>query len=90
MWLTVCLILFAVGFLIVISNGTSMTLDPHGGIAGFASSFQGALNQVISAVIASAITLYLGASALGLGLILVVVALICLAGLAHWQRQHNG
>ena len=42
---------FATSFLIVYANSASMTLDPHGEIAGFTSSFYGFFSQVGGALI---------------------------------------
>ena len=53
---------FAIGYLIVFSNATALTLEPHGAIAGFASSFFGFVAQVVSSAIGTAAVALAGTS----------------------------
>jgi len=46
--LTALVSLFAVGFLCVMSNTISLIMSPHGKIAGFTSSLQGACGQIFA------------------------------------------
>ena len=52
--------LFATSFLIVFANSASMTLDPHGDIAGFASSMFGFGAQFMASLAASALVIFYG------------------------------
>ena len=52
--------MFATSFLIVFANSASMTLDPHGDIAGFASSMFGFGAQFFAALTASALVIFYG------------------------------
>ncbi len=77
---------FAIGYLIVMANAASMTLDPHPGMAGFTSSFLGFSTQVPGAMLAmTAVTLSAG-RAVGLGLALCVLCSVCCTGLVWWLR----
>ena len=44
-------ILFATSYLIVYANASAMTMNPHGDIAGFASSYYGFFSQVLGSAI---------------------------------------
>ena len=55
---------FATSFLIVFANSASLTLDPHGDIAGFASSMFGFGAQFFASLAASALVVFYGGSAL--------------------------
>ena len=52
--------LFATSFLIVFANSASMTLDPHGDIAGFASSMFGFGAQFFAALAGAALVVFYG------------------------------
>lgn len=57
-------IVFATSFLIVYSNTAALALDPHGRIAGFASSFFGFFSQIVSGSVAVLAAPAIGGSAL--------------------------
>lgn len=79
---------FAIGYLIVMANAASMTLDPHPVNAGFTSSFLGFFTQVPGAMLAmTAVTLSAG-RALGLGLALCVLCGASCLALVWWLRGH--
>lgn len=80
------LALFAVGYLIVFSNATSMALEPNPRIAGFCASFFGFATQAVSAVLGTLIVSLTGHSALSWSLSLLAVAIAISAGLAAWIR----
>ena len=50
----------ATSYLVVYANTATMTLDPHGKIAGFTSSFFGFVSQVVSSIIGGALTVIIG------------------------------
>lgn len=70
------LVLFAMGYLALLSNATAMALDPHGDIAGFVSSFVGFVAQFFSALAGLAIALAVGGDTGAM-----IVALLVLSGL---------
>lgn len=78
---------FAIGYLIVFSNATALTLEPHGAIAGFASSFFGFFAQVVSSAIGTAAVALAGTSITAWSLLLLAVSLGCLLALLGWQRD---
>ena len=78
---------FAIGYLIVFSNATALTLEPHGSIAGFASSFFGFFAQVVSSAIGTAAVALSGTSITAWSLLLLAVSLGCLLALLGWQRD---
>src|SRR5690606_19324314 len=78
---------FAIGYLIVFSNATALTLEPHGAIAGFASSFFGFVAQVVSSAIGTAAVALAGTSITAWSLLLLAVSLGCLLALLGWQGR---
>lgn len=54
------MILFATGYLVVLANATALTLDPHGRIAGFVSSFFGFTSQVAGSAVAIILAIVIG------------------------------
>ena len=78
---------FAIGYLIVFSNATALTLEPHGAIAGFASSFFGFFAQVVSSAIGTVAVALAGTSITTWSLLLLAVSLGCLLALLGWQRD---
>lgn len=78
---------FAIGYLIVFSNATALTLEPHGAIAGFASSFFGFFAQVVSSAIGTVAVALAGTSITTWSLLLLAVSLGCLLALLGWQRH---
>ncbi len=57
--LSLLLVAHATSYLIVYSNANSLTLDPHGSIAGFTSSFFGFVSQVVGAIIAAVVSFFI-------------------------------
>jgi DHA1 family bicyclomycin/chloramphenicol resistance-like MFS transporter len=78
---------FAIGYLIVFSNATAMTLEPHGAIAGFASSFFGFFAQVVSSALGTLAVALSGTSIATWSMLLLAVSLGCLLALIGWQRE---
>ncbi len=85
--LSAAMFVFAIGYLIVFSNATAMTLEPHGEIAGFASSFFGFFAQVISSSIGTLAVAVVGGSVTAWSLLLLAVSLGCLLALIGWRRR---
>jgi MFS transporter, DHA1 family, multidrug resistance protein len=79
--------LFAIGFLIVAANSAAMTLDPHGPIAGFTSSFFGFVSSAAGALAATMIVAMTGGVALYWGMALLALSVLCALGLIIWLRR---
>lgn len=82
-WLTTFIFIFAIGFLAVVSNSISMVMSPHGSIAGFTASFQGAVTQIGGGIGAAVISAIIPLSALWWGLALMLISLVVLGWLAR-------
>lgn len=85
--LSAAMFVFAIGHLIVFSNATAMTLEPHGEIAGFASSFFGFVAQVISSAIGTIAVAMVGGSITAWSVLLLAISLGCLLALSGWRRR---
>lgn len=79
--------LFAIGFLIVAANSAAMTLDPHGPIAGFTSSFFGFVSSAVGALFATLIVAATHGRALAWGGALLAVCVLCALALLSWLRR---
>ncbi|MEZ5738886.1 MAG: hypothetical protein R3E68_05080 [Burkholderiaceae bacterium] len=77
---------FAIGYLMVYANAASMTLEPHGEIAGFTAAFYGFFGQATSAILASVAIGLFGGSALGFALALLLICTLTLLALLGWLR----
>jgi DHA1 family bicyclomycin/chloramphenicol resistance-like MFS transporter len=84
--MTFGLFVYAIGFLIVASNATGLTMDPHGDIAGFTASFHGFFCQVSASLVASLLTYYVAGDAVKFASVILVVAAICGLALIWWDR----
>lgn len=67
-------VLFATSFLMVYSNAAALALDPHGQIAGFASSFFGFFSQILSGAGAVLAAPHIGGSAFRFALALAMLS----------------
>ena len=85
--LTFFIFIFAIGFLAVASNSISLTLEPHGNIAGFASSFQGGVSQIGAGALATLVSWSIPIQASSWGAALLLISIIVLASLWTWQRR---
>lgn len=83
--MTACLTLFATSYLIVFANAGALTLDPHGSIAGFASSFFGFVSQAGSAIIAMVLAYYVEGDLVKFSSTLFLLALVVFAALNVWR-----
>ncbi|MEZ5811998.1 MAG: multidrug effflux MFS transporter [Rhizobiaceae bacterium] len=79
------MVVFATSYLIVYSNSTSLVLDPHGDIAGFAAAVFGFFSQLGGAIITAVIVVFTGASVIGFGIALLSLCLASLGATALWQ-----
>jgi DHA1 family bicyclomycin/chloramphenicol resistance-like MFS transporter len=78
--------LFATGYLIVMSNAISLTLDPHGATAGFTSSFHGFFSMGVAASLASLIAIIAAGDAFLWGAALSLLSLVSMAMLLAWRQ----
>jgi len=76
---------FATCYLIVYANAAALTLDPHGDIAGFASSFFGFFSQTIAAIGVALLAPLVGGDLVGFGAALSMLATIVLASLLAFR-----
>ncbi len=82
---------FAMGTLMCVSNSMALVLDPHGRIAGFASSMMGFLTFVFGAAVGTAVAWLSGGSAtatLGCMTAAVLLMLILVADWL-WRARHR-
>jgi len=74
--LSFTMILFATSFLTMAANCMALSLDPHGSIAGFVSSFVESISRLFSAVFSGFLALMVGGK---LDLFLYALAITTLA-----------
>ncbi len=87
-WLLSGLItLFAVGYLSVVANSTSMILQPHGEIAGFTSSLQGACGLLVSSVVGTLLSRFVQDNLALWGGIIALIPLLAIVLLVRWQSR---
>lgn len=79
------LILYATSFLVVFSNSAAMVLDPHGDIAGFASSIYGVVTQGGAGLSATVLVALVGGGFTAITACLLGMCLLCLALLLIWR-----
>ncbi|MGH1357510.1 MAG: MFS transporter [Burkholderiaceae bacterium] len=85
--LAALVVLFAVGYLPVYSNTASLTLDPHGKIAGFTAAFYGAFGQLSSAAIATGLVALAGGRLVPWSATLAFVCAVSFIALWAWLRR---
>lgn len=78
---------FAIGYLMVFANATSLTLEPHGRIAGFTSAFFGFFAMLVSSSVGTAVVTLVADSALAWSAALLAISLACFGALVRWQRR---
>jgi MFS transporter, DHA1 family, multidrug resistance protein len=83
------LVLFATGYLVILSNAIALVLDPHGEIAGFAASVFGVTSQIGAAAIVSVLVIPVGGSVLGYSVTLLSICLATFALIARWHLVHG-
>ena len=82
---TALFVAFATCYLIVYANAAALTLDPHGDIAGFASSFFGFFSQTIAAIAVTLIASVVGGDLIRFGVVLSLLATIVLLSLLAYR-----
>lgn len=87
--LSALLVLFATSYLMVYSNAASLTLDPHGEMAGFASSFYGFFSQLLGSVAASVLSIFIAGRLIPWGSAILLVCVICLMALVLRGRAFD-
>ena len=80
------LIAFATSFLIVYANTASLTLDPHGSIAGFTSSFYGFVSQAVGTAIVIPLSFCISGDLFRFCLILFLITALVLV-LLGWKSR---
>ena len=83
--LTALLIGFAIGFLMVMANASTMVLDPHGRMAGFAASFIGCIGQLFGSTIATIVAVATAGRLVPWAAYLIVASGGVAAMLAYWR-----
>lgn len=87
--LAVVFLAFAMGYLIVFSNGASLIMDPHPNIAGFTAAFFGSFTQVVSSATTMLVMAWVGISLMRWSVALLVVCAIVLFALLYWYWQQE-
>lgn len=77
--------LLATSHLIVVSNAVALSLDPHGDIAGFVSSYFGFVSQVASAIIGMILAIWVGGDVTLFGIILLLLTAFNLVTIVAWK-----
>ncbi len=72
------------GFLVFYANATSLVLDPHAKISGFAVSIFGFLTQIGSAIIVSILVVFGDAATSTMAFQMFILAAMILTGLSFW------
>ncbi len=77
---------FAVGYLSVVANATSLLLQSHGKIIGFTTAFQGTVTMVFSGLFASVLSTLINGNIIYWGIYLAIGPAIVLFVLVKWLR----
>jgi MFS transporter, DHA1 family, multidrug resistance protein len=80
------LVLFATSFLVVVSNSTSLVLDPHGTIAAFAAALSGSFAQLGAGIAVSLIVSFLAPTALNFASGLLFICICALLPALWWLK----
>lgn len=86
--LSLVFLAFAMGYLIVFSNGASLIMDPHPKIAGFTAAFFGSFTQVCSAGTTMIVMAWVGTSLMRWSIALLIICASVLAALWVWHLRH--
>ena len=81
------MIAFATSFLIVYANSAAMTLDPHGEIAGFTSSFYGFFSQVGGTILVIPLSFLISGDLIIFTVILATLSLLVMICLWRWAPE---
>jgi len=85
--LSVTFMLVSASYLIVISNATSKTLDQHGDIAGFTSSFFGFFSQGVGSAFAVILLFFIAADLVYYSAVLFGISLFLLIALLSFGKK---
>ncbi len=90
-WLvSVCLIIFAIGFLSVVANSISLVLQPHGNIVGFAVAMQGLVSMVFAGLVSSILAIFVQENIYYWALAIAASPILVLIGLLYWRKRTVG
>ncbi len=78
---------FALGFLGVVANATSMLLEPHGKIIAFTVALQGTLTMFFSGILTSALSVFVQANIAVWGLVIACGPILVFVLLLRWQLK---
>ena len=82
-----CVTVFALGFLSVIANSTSLLLQIHGDIIGFTAALQGTVSMIVSGVFGSLMALFVQNNVVIWGLAIAAPPIIVLLLLLRQKSQ---
>jgi len=82
------LVIHATSYLVVYANAAALTLDPHGKIAGFTSSFYGFFSQVVSSIIGALLAIFVQGNLIIWSLMLLGFAIITFSALL-WRQSRS-
>ncbi|MCB1385111.1 MAG: Bcr/CflA family efflux MFS transporter [Nitratireductor sp.] len=85
--LSAILALFATGFLTMVSNCVALALDPHGAIAGFASSLVESVARIISSIAAAVLGLLIGGTLEHFIVVFALSSFVVLGLILQGQRR---
>ena len=86
---TALILVFVLGYLIVVSNSAAMAMEDHGDIAGFASSIIGLCTFTFGAAAAFLFTLLTDGKLLPVLLIMLGISVTKLVAMLLWQRHER-
>jgi MFS transporter, DHA1 family, multidrug resistance protein len=84
--ISLSLVLFATSFLVVVSNGGSLVLDPHGKIAAFAAAFSGSAAQLGAGLAVSIMLGFLAPTASNFAFGLLAICICALLPALWWLK----
>jgi len=87
---SLCLAVFSIGFLSIMANATSLLLQSHGSIVGFAAAFQGTITMLFGGVMASYLSTFIGGNIVYWGLAVAVGPCLVLLIFLRWSRKGLG
>lgn len=84
--ISLSLVLFATSFLVVVANGGSLVLDPHGRIAAFAAAFSGSFAQLGAGLAVSLLVSFLAPTLINFTFGLLAICLCALLPALWWLK----
>lgn len=80
------LAVFALGYLSVVANSTSMILQPHGSIVGFTAALQGTITMLCAGLLGSVLSVFVQNSIVIWGLVIACGPVVVFILLLRWQQ----